>query len=171
MTNVDIFQELAEHKKPDVIPYNSREEVKRAIEDFRYLCTQSYYVVLYSMGLLSVTKETVEYAKVLCVPFDTSKKTARFPKEYLKPEDPKMHVAVVCYSNGKAANVLLIDGATIAKANRPMSKFGAFFSNLFGSNPMSVSEENNEYILRINNINNLRKYAFATVIGQLQGSK
>ena len=165
------IQEISNFKRPDVLPYNMRDDVKKAMDDFRYLCTQSYYVVLANMGLLSVNKEQKQYANVLCIPFDVNKKSANFPKDQVKPDDPKMHVAIMCYSDGKVVDTLLISGATIVKECRPLSKFGSFFTSLFGGSDMIINEEGNEYVIKINNINHpgLRKYAFGYAIGQLQG--
>jgi len=173
MDQSKFFQELSEKKKPDVTPYDMREDVKRAIDDFRYLGTQSYCVVLYNMGLMSVTKNGVALANVLCVPVDLAKKTVSFPKNKLKFDDPKMYVAAVCYNNGKVVDTLMFN-ASMFKSARPVSKskFGEFFNNLFKGDLVVEDVEKNELVLKIKKVKHAssRKHAFGVVIGQLQGS-
>ena len=173
MDQSKFFQELSEKKKPDVTPYDMREDVKRAIDDVRYLGTQSYCVVLYNMGLMSVTKNGVQLASVLCVPVDLSKKTVSFPKNKLKFDDPKMFVAAVCYSNGKVVDTLLFPVSLFSKA-RPISKskIGGFFGNMFNGDMVAEDIEKDELVLKTKKVkhSSSRRHAFGVVIGQLQGT-
>ena len=171
MDQSKFFQELSEKKKPDVIPYDMREDVKRAIDDFRYLGTQSYCVVLYDMGLMSVTKNGVQLAKVLCVPIDLSKKSVSFPKNKINFEDPKMHIAAVCYNNNKVVDTLLLNASLFANTRiKAKSGISEFFSNIFKKGDLAIEDiDKGELVLKTKKVASLRKYAFGVMIGQLQG--
>ena len=164
MDQSKVIQELSANKLPDVLPYDMREDVKRAIDDFRNIGTQAYCVVLYNMGLMSVTKNGIQLASVLCVPVDLSKKTVNFPKNKMKFDDPKMYVAAVCYNNGNTADILLLPASMFAV--RPLS----FFKRLF--NKALVTEEQGELVLNTKRVNSpsLKKYTFNAMLGQLQGA-
>ena len=173
-STLQTIQDISNYKKPDELPYNVRDEVKQAMDDFRYVATSVYCVVLFNKGLLGVTKNGEHLADVLCVYVDLEKKTASFPKEKVNINDPKMYVAAVCYKNKKAVDVLLFPSSMFAKIEE-QNKFAKFVNKVLRRKRLIEEDEtrNDVFILNIRSPSelSLRKYGFGYVIGHLQGKE
>jgi len=165
------IQEVSNYKKADVVPFSQREDVRKAEQDFRYLSTQQQCHVAANLGLLTVTRHGNKLGDVLPVPMEKVKKTTSIPKDKIKLNDASMYVAVVCYINGHAVDVFLLNSKMFAAADTSgasggFSKFMKKVGKVFKpSGLISFNEKTNEFVLKIKNEGIIKKYGFGVVFG------
>ena len=165
---MNVLSTIGELKKDTYVNFKSRPDVKQAEDDFKYLCTSSYCVVLHNMGLLGVSKSGKHLMNVACVPVKSEDKQTAFPKSEVRLDDPKMYIATVHYKDGKAKDVLCLP-ASLFQNVKPETGFSKFLNKVLMRKPVVGVNDSGEYVLNISGAKaqNLRKYAFGNIISQL----
>lgn len=167
------MQDLAKQWGSDV-PFTSRENVKRANGDFRYVVEHSNYILSPNLGLSAVIKNGEVLVDALVVPLKLEEKISKFPMELVRKDDPKMYVAAVCYKDDKPIDTLLFSASMIKESFdskkwfkfKELIKIKDFFST---KRFFKYDKKTGEVVLKIKgNVNSptLKKYHFNNVVAK-----
>jgi len=123
---------------------------QKARDDFRYAVAKTDYTAPNYLDYQAICKgsETLGYA--LAVPLNVEEKKCTVTASLVKADDPKMHVAVVCYKGGAAIDVLLFSSGIFVRSAK-------------------LDKKNGTYVLKIKDIDNakIQQFALKNVIGNL----
>lgn len=130
----------------------------KAKQDFLYLCNKTGYSAMGKRHYMAVSRADSKgkhLGEFLVVGYNTADKTATFPKELIDTDAEDVFVAVVCYANGKVADVLVFAAASFRK----IGMLG-IFKNLKSANRYGI-------VLGDGNTLPLKKYSFGFVLNNL----
>ena len=127
------------------------EVIKRAREDFRYVCSQANLTASSYMNTQELMRGSEKIARVLAIPFNVEERVSVFNASSIEKNNPKMFVAAVCYRGGAPINVLMFNAAALPGKN------------------FKYNKKTDEYSLKIKDINHksMQQYAFGYVIKNL----
>jgi hypothetical protein len=133
--------------------FHEADHTQMAKADFIKVCEQSNLIASPNLKMLSVSSTFKKYCDVFPIAYDTRSKGAHIPREYIKLDDPKMYVGLVCYSGDRLLDIIMLNSAMFVG----MSKYATYDQKL------------NEYTIRIKDITkeDVKQYSFAKVIAQL----
>ena len=135
--------------------FNDIPEVKKARDDFQYICSKTHIFAINNVHLMSMTRNGTKIGDALPVPFDIYHKKVQIPGALVNLDDPRFYVAVVCYEGGAPFDVLMLNSSMFQK-------------KLLGAKFIKVDKKTNNYVLKIKNVRqeSMQKYTFGAVMAQ-----